>query len=898
MSKYWWGDEDLKKHMHWFSWWKMCVPKEKGGMGFRDLHCFNLALLAKQCWRLLCEPESLCARALKAKYFPNGDLLNSFDRDTGIGGTGAVLRDEAGFFVAASCSDIPFVEDAATAEARGLRDDLLLANEVGCNKIYVEADCLETMATGNCTAKADDFSKHIDGQLLRVNALLVASTIMIGVMVGMGAYGQRYRHHPLTGFLFLGANIVFLPLLSYVVSTIGNEDPVALYSSDLDIITGRCDPQDHIISVLMWASLVQIAAVNTTAVVAGDDDKKGRNIGPPATVLLIQAIWTSYLTIDFLGKGYYSMQKWSLKAVAPEDVLILLPPFALTVAKLLIKYYAWYSARGSLAFGRNSHLIVGYMEQLKDESPHAELALPPLIVTGEDTTLVQKEPHGYSLKWLSNQADRTRIDNNGLVTIDKVWRLEDDIFLKSSVKQLKDLCFSFALFKLLRCRFASHTIAETSFIKAHNLLPHVLLQDGDDERAIEVIADELCFLHDYYYSSLPTSYSRSWLPILSISISLLSMGWSLFYILEITFANVGYASWDSWEWNDHRQIHCYMYCDTWIWLKYGSTYFDDAPVFLLAALVVLAEACFFLATITLEEEVTGRLLRCKCRLLKHWEDKMNQCSVFALHPSTTPVALLRRLIPLLYRKKVPRAVKTAILKPLRSPSYRPSNGVASLCTSLHLQAGNNPLSASSGVKGVASTMLVVHIATSILEERSEPHQPESAHETVATHLSHYCAYLVAYAPELLPDDNQWCKSLYKAVQKEAKHAIVVACRVGVALNPEGLTQALSAGSEVQHDLLKNGVELGRKLLKNGAELGKKLVELAEGEGEEVAWEVLANFWSEMILYAAPSDNVDAHAEAVARGGELITLIWALLTHLGVVSRPEAAPGMPNAPSDV
>ncbi|KAF6997519.1 hypothetical protein CFC21_013733 [Triticum aestivum] len=650
------------------------------------------------------------------------------------------------------------------------------------------------MATGNCTAKADDFSKHIDGQLLRVNALLVASTIMIGVMVGMGAYGQRYRHHPLTGFLFLGANIVFLPLLSYVVSTIGNEDPVALYSSDLDIITGRCDPQDHIISVLMWASLVQIAAVNTTAVVAGDDDKKGRNIGPPATVLLIQAIWTSYLTIDFLGKGYYSMQKWSLKAVAPEDVLILLPPFALTVAKLLIKYYAWYSARGSLAFGRNSHLIVGYMEQLKDESPHAELALPPLIVTGEDTTLVQKEPHGYSLKWLSNQADRTRIDNNGLVTIDKVWRLEDDIFLKSSMKQLKDLCFSFALFKLLRCRFASHTIAETSFIKAHNLLPHVLLQDGDDERAIE--------------------------------------------------------------------------------------------------------ACFFLATITLEEEVTGRLLRCKCRLLKHWEDKMNQCSVFALHPSTTPVALLRRLIPLLYRKKVPRAVKTAILKPLRSPSYRPSNGVASLCTSLHLQAGNNPLSASSGVKGVASTMLVVHIATSILEERSEPHQPESAHETVATHLSHYCAYLVAYAPELLPDDNQWCKSLYKAVQKEAKHAIVVACRVGVALNPEGLTQALSAGSEVQHDLLKNGVELGRKLLKNGAELGKKLVELAEGEGEEVAWEVLANFWSEMILYAAPSDNVDAHAEAVARGGELITLIWALLTHLGVVSRPEAAPGMPNAPSDV
>ena len=62
MSQYRWGDEEDQCKVHWFAWWKMFVPKEKGGMGFRDIHAFNLALLAKQCWRLIINPESICAQ--------------------------------------------------------------------------------------------------------------------------------------------------------------------------------------------------------------------------------------------------------------------------------------------------------------------------------------------------------------------------------------------------------------------------------------------------------------------------------------------------------------------------------------------------------------------------------------------------------------------------------------------------------------------------------------------------------------------------------------------------------------------------------------------------------------------------------------------------------------------
>lgn len=76
-ARFWWGSVGDKRKLHWASWRRLSKWKDAGGTGFRDLHLFNKAMLAKQSWRILRNLGSILFKVLRGRYLKNGDFLNA-----------------------------------------------------------------------------------------------------------------------------------------------------------------------------------------------------------------------------------------------------------------------------------------------------------------------------------------------------------------------------------------------------------------------------------------------------------------------------------------------------------------------------------------------------------------------------------------------------------------------------------------------------------------------------------------------------------------------------------------------------------------------------------------------------------------------------------------------------
>ena len=83
IRKFWWAYNGENRKTHWEKWERLCEAKEVGGMRFKEIEKFNEALLAKQVWRMINNPNSLCHRVFKARFFPEYSILEAQDSITG-----------------------------------------------------------------------------------------------------------------------------------------------------------------------------------------------------------------------------------------------------------------------------------------------------------------------------------------------------------------------------------------------------------------------------------------------------------------------------------------------------------------------------------------------------------------------------------------------------------------------------------------------------------------------------------------------------------------------------------------------------------------------------------------------------------------------------------------------
>jgi len=78
MNSFYWGSKTNDgRSINWLNWDKMTACKDNGGLNFRGLEIFNLAMLGKQGWKLLTNSSSLLTRVLKARYFPRSGFLGA-----------------------------------------------------------------------------------------------------------------------------------------------------------------------------------------------------------------------------------------------------------------------------------------------------------------------------------------------------------------------------------------------------------------------------------------------------------------------------------------------------------------------------------------------------------------------------------------------------------------------------------------------------------------------------------------------------------------------------------------------------------------------------------------------------------------------------------------------------
>ncbi|KAK9750639.1 hypothetical protein RND81_02G210000 [Saponaria officinalis] len=478
-----------------------------------------------------------------------------------------------------------------------------------------------------------------------------------------------------------------------------------------------------------------------------------------------------------------------------------------------------------------------------------------------------------------------------IVTVEKVWQCEGELLTKRDVDgRIKDTCLSFALFWTLLRRYAGYPLPELSSpelkVEAWKFVRCWLMPDSSSatcEGTFRVIEEELSFLYDYFYTNNFTFYYDNFWWMFSQPIIVAVYIWfAMTYLLNK-------AKEHTQEHNIYDVATTYGFLVTKIFMCVLLGY-ESAQIIVFAVITswfTMECVCIYVRKHNRPRlKYTRRSIEKLCSLavrlrMKPWKRKLGQYSLLHSH-AHVPIhhSILRLLnfqflsMPELGLKesksiKVSQAMKAAVVRHFQSSEpWKLTNGKSSL----HKYGVLTDFYQACGLETDVQTILVWHIATTYCELAQQNDHTDNDHVTVATSLSRYCAYLVGFAPELLPDPPNISTDMLHGVILHA-NKIFKGCTT---MNTKFETmKAMTNTAEFN---------TADPILTKGIWLGNSLVNRMMQSNNGPLWQMLEELWVELLLYIAPSDNVAAHIRHLANGSEFITHLWALLTHAGFLSR--------------
>ncbi|KAM3316771.1 hypothetical protein ACQJBY_034740 [Aegilops geniculata] len=713
--------------------------------------------------------------------------------------------------------------------------------------------------------------------------------------------------------LFLSTSLsLFLPVMSYLFSETKNEGAtIAANSSTNSSSYGQLGDELSLRArtILMWMLLVELLRKKVEVILVN----VGMQVYSGTIDRFARIVWLGYLV-------FYNVKSAGKKAIYGTL-------WVLAAAKLLQRVVVNELFKRSFAYGRNAQLLNSYMAQVMQQQQEQAgnvqelgselLKMCKYTVMGEDNLGKEAGPHGYQVELKKTTAADTAGTGSTIVTVGDIWKLaasEEDGLLQKDPR-LRRLCLSFALYKLLRRRFEDIPISREETRNCRDLIFKGLYQEKvpkDEEEKdaevalLQIFNDEIQFICEYYHSVLPVVFSNPFF-FLANYILFPIVVWAFCFLTFIACGNgnvlYAYHSITSDNYIIYTGAPTLVKCllksithspevlfasvdlgtTTLLILTFIYEEVWEFLVFILSNWLIVSLLCEYTAKRRWRESsiVSGlmrRILWARSKL-SHPNLCFKQFSVLGFCPLSS---LSSFTMP---TKAVPKEVKKSIVEYVvaHMDDYDidghvdPLNSGWSMLQLNKHRAYQPLLSSVCESKSIAEFILTCHIATGLLEMTYPQKEKEMGHHRkVATTLSKYCAYLVGFSPELLPENKDGTEHAYKEMKKELKEVLGGCWWYHLSLQGTRYKKLIEIGKSQPQAVT---------VLQKGGKLGKALIEKAEeNDVGEFVWELLADLWTELMVYIAPSGgelHVKAHKESLAHGGEFITVLWALCTHTGI-----------------